>query len=769
MVLAVQIKVGASFIVTINDFGELEEGDTVNFTCTWIGSTTPNTSLTYFYFFFNRDISGAFMNSTLNPVIEYDNSTQNYTTIFKVSNVLVDRRFNYQILSCFGNLGFAGAGKRLTVYYGPDDNKMTLWGSETGREGFSGNWKCAVSESYPAVNLTWYNGSTEFTPDSKAVVTNTNGNFKTEQWWKFTYTRDYTGSNVSCVATGYKNKRVTKSKQLQVNFAPELEVRGKYVYVTDKDTMKCYVDKGATLNLTCGVVAASPMASAVWSGRGSDQLVIINMPRHLSSTDFFCEAQNSVARSSIQVKLVIQYGPEFSTFSTMWVKEGKNFTVEAYIIANPHPMKISWRKEGSIKLLSRNLKLSLQNIRREQAGVYVVEATSLRMRENNTTEEVTGNTTVNVVVKYGPGDSVKLSPNLTTFEVDAGETVPPIACSAECEPACRYIWVQYYKTNTYRYRASTAVLNLGNASSSDVGIYMCRASNNVIGDNFEGNVTFELRVKYAPEIKSVTLNGYTGNPYSESVPITVTSIIRTYPNATITWGISHEKSLSSFLPLDSRYSANQTMTCTYDCEITAILTVFPPLCTDTGNKYSVYATNRKGNSTIKTTHYSNTIACTPRLANNAPMNQTYRTCEGAELNMTASFVSVPGPFISWYLLPNTRKYVHHLEGRVGPGTYTKVFYKTNYHIPVMYRHLFGTYLVEANNFRGSIAKTYIRVLKNSSCSDESTTALRPVPSVAATLPPNASSSKMNGPAGIIMGSAIAFLMFRGYILKNYNI
>lgn len=57
---------------------------------------------------------------------------------------------------------------------GPDDNKMTLWGSETGREGFSGNWKYAVSESYPAVNLTWYNGSTEFTPDSKAVVTNTN-------------------------------------------------------------------------------------------------------------------------------------------------------------------------------------------------------------------------------------------------------------------------------------------------------------------------------------------------------------------------------------------------------------------------------------------------------------------------------------------------------------------------------------------------------------------------------------------------------------------
>lgn len=53
----------------------------------------------------------------------------------------------------------------------------------------------------------------------------------------------------------------------------------------------------------------------------------------------------------------------------------------------------------------------------------------------------------------------------------------------------------------------------------------------------------------APEIKSVVINEYRRNPYNDSFPITVTSIIRTYPNATITWGISHEKSLSSFLPL----------------------------------------------------------------------------------------------------------------------------------------------------------------------------------------------------------------------------
>lgn len=50
---------------------------------------------------------------------------------------------------------------------------MELSGKETGIEGVSVSWKCAVSESNPAVNLTWYNGSTEFTPDSKPVITRT--------------------------------------------------------------------------------------------------------------------------------------------------------------------------------------------------------------------------------------------------------------------------------------------------------------------------------------------------------------------------------------------------------------------------------------------------------------------------------------------------------------------------------------------------------------------------------------------------------------------
>lgn len=59
--------------------------------------------------------------------------------------------------------------------------------------------------------------------------------------------------------------------------APELEVKGKNLYLIDKNTMKCYIDEGATLNLTCRMVAASPMTSAEWERRGTATLQKISL------------------------------------------------------------------------------------------------------------------------------------------------------------------------------------------------------------------------------------------------------------------------------------------------------------------------------------------------------------------------------------------------------------------------------------------------------------------------------------------------------------
>ena len=104
---------------------------------------------------------------------------------------------------------------------------------------------------------------------------------------------------------------------------------------------------------------------------------------------------------------------------------------------------------------------------------------------------------------------------------------------------------------------------------------------------------------------------------------------------------------------------------------------------------------------------------TPRLADSSLTNQTYRICEGAELNMSVTFVSVPGPFMGWYDLPDTSRFIHNKDDR---GNYRQVYFTTSYYIPTVYRYMFGTYLVQADNFRGPRAETYIQVVQDSSCS-----------------------------------------------------
>lgn len=107
--------VEANFIITINGIEEVAEGDTVNITCAFTGTATPARPIfmisgnPYSY-----DVSKYFLDSTSNPVIEYNNNTKNYTTTFTVLNVPMDRRFNYKMLDCY-NL-WSSKRKRILVY-----------------------------------------------------------------------------------------------------------------------------------------------------------------------------------------------------------------------------------------------------------------------------------------------------------------------------------------------------------------------------------------------------------------------------------------------------------------------------------------------------------------------------------------------------------------------------------------------------------------------------------------------------------------------------
>lgn len=97
--------------------------------------------------------------------------------------------------------------------------------------------------------------------------------------------------------------------------------------------------------------------------------------------------------------MIITDGPDISLSWIRTVNEGTSLTIQPYIRGNPEPIKFTWKREGSDAVVSTDKNLLLENATREQAGVYIFEATSVRQRENNATEEVTGNASIIVEVK----------------------------------------------------------------------------------------------------------------------------------------------------------------------------------------------------------------------------------------------------------------------------------------------------------------------------------------------------------------------------------
>ena len=86
--------------------------------------------------------------------------------------------------------------------------------------------------------------------------------------------------------------------------------------------------------------------------------------------------------------------------------------------------------------------------------------------------------------------------------------------------------------------------------------------------------------------------------------------------------------------------------------------------------------------------------------------------------MTVTFVAIPGPFMAWYHLPNTKRYVHYTE-RSGAG-YSKTYHTTTYRIPYVTRYTFGTYFVDADySNENPDSRAYIRVERDPSCKDSS--------------------------------------------------
>ena len=90
----------------------------------------------------------------------------------------------------------------------------------------------------------------------------------------------------------------------------------------------------------------------------------------------------------------------------------------------------------------------------------------------------------------GPGNSIQLSPNVTTLEVEAGTELPIINCTADCNPPCTYYWdLMGFGTGT------GPQFNMGTANRYHNGKYTCKAENRVDYQTKEASISFSLYVR----------------------------------------------------------------------------------------------------------------------------------------------------------------------------------------------------------------------------------------------------------------------------------
>ncbi|CAG2223850.1 unnamed protein product [Mytilus edulis] len=133
-------------------------------------------------------------------------------------------------------------------------------------------------------------------------------------------------------------------------------------------------------------------------------------------------------------------------------------------------------------------------------------------------------------VHYGPGSSIRLSPNITSIELDAGTQVPVIRCIADCNPECQYTW---YLTSGIVKTGSE--LNLGNASSYwHIGEVKCKAENDDFRKKYTAYINFTMYIRHT-------------------------------------------------------YYTNETTTCQYDCSTKSVLTIEHAECLDHRSHYTCHA------------------------------------------------------------------------------------------------------------------------------------------------------------------------------------
>ncbi|XP_050391150.2 LOW QUALITY PROTEIN: hemicentin-1 [Patella vulgata] len=374
---------------------------------------------------------------------------------------------------------------------------------------------CTVDDSDPQpTSFTWSKDGVSITGQRSSV-------------FRLTSVQRSHAGQYTCTANNGVGTGTSTSVQVDVLYPPTVSTPSIYKIL-----------ESTGLTITC---SGNPLVTSYrWTGPGGysstgSTLTIPDIKRNQTGV-YRCTATNIMIPTSPDIQqtgtgtnqttIYVLYGPiVYLSSESVVIEESNSLTVTCTVDSNP-VSTIKWYGPDG-RVVSNNKDLVINNINRNQSGVYNCTAITVLQPTNGNQLIKTDSKTVQVDVRYL--DPVIIQSDKT--DVDEGQSFN-LSCSTNSNPIANMTWstpdssTKELTTNSINYYKATS-------DCLDTGIYTCTAVNSHIQTtvtNLSQDVNIRCSLRQYPYVKPVMT--VVGN-VSETVQLSVS--ILAYPQPTFTW------------------------------------------------------------------------------------------------------------------------------------------------------------------------------------------------------------------------------------------
>lgn len=306
----------------------------------------------------------------------------------------------------------------IIIYTVPNEVQIISNSSDGAmREGGDYYLICEVHDVAPVENLTvmWYKDNIRFHTDSFNSSIHTLPNASKIY---FTPTKEHNGVQFRCEAhldlrpEGPYINVSSQTFQTDVRFGPDM-------YCSTIE-----IAEGETLDSRCPVVG-NPSPYVSWLKNGKQ--INSSEPLKREDTGKYRVIAEGMTAIDKEVSVFVLYGPEISCPDMYTVLEDTSVDLTCTVNGYPKPSIILYKDDEVVR--------SLENITRDDAGYYIIEASTEHRSVNHTFE---------IKVYYPP---LKIS-ELENSNFTLGSTVS-LKCAATGNPRPEYYWIYFNATNIF--------------------------------------------------------------------------------------------------------------------------------------------------------------------------------------------------------------------------------------------------------------------------------------------------------------------------------